>query len=119
MPYADDTGVVSQSPEQLRKMMGANVVVRAAFGLTISEAKTDIMCLRTKGMPESNATFRVETAGLVYNQTNEFVFLGGNLNHNADLYIEVNRRIRNARCSFRKYTLELYDRPSAPNHFIS
>ena len=28
--------------------------------------------------------------------------------------IEVNRRIGNAWCSFRKYTLELYDRPSAP-----
>ena len=36
------------------------------------------------------------------------------LNHNADLSIEVDRRIRNLWCSFRKYTLELYDRPSAP-----
>ena len=36
------------------------------------------------------------------------------MNHNADLSIEVDRRIRNASwCSFRKYTLELYDRPSA------
>ena len=32
----------------------------------------------------------------------------------ADLSIEVNRRIRNKWCSFRKYTLELCDRPSAP-----
>ena len=32
---------------------------------------------------------------------------------NADLSIEVDRRIRNAWCSFRKYTLELNDRPSA------
>ena len=38
----------------------------------------------------------------------------GNVNHNADLSTEVDRRIRNAWCSFRKYTLELYDRPSAP-----
>ena len=51
----------------------------------------------------------------MYSQTNEFVHLGGNVNHNADLSIEVNRRIiRNPWCSFRKYTLELYDRPSAP-----
>ena len=35
MPYADDAGVVSQSPEQLRKMMGVMVVVCAALGLTI------------------------------------------------------------------------------------
>ena len=36
MLYADDAGVVSQSPEQLRKMMGVIVVVCAVFGLTIS-----------------------------------------------------------------------------------
>ena len=41
MLYADDAGVVSQSPEQLRKMMGVIVVVCAASGLTVSEAKTD------------------------------------------------------------------------------
>ena len=34
--------------------------------------------------------------GPVYNQTNEFVYLGENVNHNADLSTEVNRRIRNA-----------------------
>ena len=114
MLYADDAGVVSRLPEQLRKMMEVIVVVCAAFGLTVSEAKTEIMCLRAKGMPESTATFSVEAAGQVYKQTNEFVYLGGNVNHNADLSIEVDRRIRNAWCSFRKYTLELYDRPSAP-----
>ena len=85
-----------------------------AFRPAVGEAETEIMCLRTKGMPESTATFSVEAAGQVYNQTNEFVYLGGNVNHNTDLSIEVDRRIRNARCSFRKYTLELYDRPSVP-----
>ena len=59
------------------------------------------------------AIFNVEAPGQVYNQTNEFVYLGGNVNH-ADQSIEVNRRIRNAWCCFLKYTLELYDRPSTP-----
>ena len=95
--------------------MGVIVVVCAAFGLTVSEAKTEITCLRAKRMPESITTFSVEAAGQVYNQTNEFVYLGGNVNQNDDLSIEVDRRVRNAWCSFRKYTLELlYDRPSAP-----
>ena len=113
---ADDVGVVSKLSEQPRKMMDAIVVVCAVFGLTVSEAKTETMCLRTKGMPKSTAIiFRVEGAGQVYSQTNEFAYLGGNVNHNnADLSTEVDRRIRNACCSFRKYTLELYDRPSAP-----
>ena len=114
MLYADDVGVVSQSPEQLRKMTGVIVVVCAAFGLTVSETKTEIMCLRAKGMPESATAFSVEAAGQVYNRTNGFKYLGGNVNHNADLSIEINRCIRNAWCSFRKYTLELYDRPSPP-----
>ena len=65
-------------------------------------------------MPESTATFSVEAAGQVYNQTNELVHLGGHVNHNADLFIEVDLRIRNAYWSFRNCTLELYDRPSAP-----
>ena len=63
MLYVDDAGVVSRSPEQLRRMMEAIVVMCAAFGLTVSEAKTETMCLRAKGMPESTATFSVEAAG--------------------------------------------------------
>ena len=114
MLYAYDARVVSQSPEQLRKMMGVTVVVCVAFGLTVSEAKTEVTCLRAKGMPESTAVFSVEAAGQVYNQTNEFVYLWGNVNHNANLSIEVDRRTRNAWCSFRKYTLKLYDQTSAP-----
>ena len=86
MLYTDDAGVVSQSPEQLRKI-GAIVVVCAVFSLTVSEANTETMCLRAKGMPESTATFSVKAAGQVHNQTNEFVYLGRNVNHNADLSI--------------------------------
>ena len=44
MLYADDAGVVSKSPEHLSKIMDVIMTVRAAFGLTVSEAKTEIMC---------------------------------------------------------------------------
>ena len=102
MLYADVAGVVLQSPKKLRKTMGVIVVVCAAFGVAVSEAKTETMCLRAKGMPASIAIFSAEAVGQVYNQTNVFLYLGGNVNHNADLYIEVDRRTRNAWCSFRK-----------------
>ena len=46
MLYADNVRVVSQSPEKLRKMMGVIVVVCAAFGLAVSEAKTEIVFTR-------------------------------------------------------------------------
>ena len=91
------------------------VVLYVAFiGLTVSEAKTEIMCLRMKEMPVSIASFNVEVAGQVSRKTNEFVYLRGHVNHNADLSIEVNRRIPNAWCSFRKCNLELCDRLSVP-----
>ena len=93
--------------------MGVIVVVCTAFGHTVSEAQTEIKYLRTKGMSESIATFSVQAAGQLHNKTNEFVCLEGNVSHNANLSIAVNRRIRIAWCSFRKYTLEVYDRPSA------
>ena len=90
------------------------VVVCAASSLTVSEANTEIICLPVKGMLESTAMFSVEASGQVYNQTNKFVSLGGKVNHNVDLSIEIKRRIRNAWYSFRKYTLGLYNRPNAP-----
>ena len=64
--YADDVGVVSQLPAQLSKMIRVVVVVCALFGLTLSEAKTEIMCLRSKGMLESTAIFSLEAAHYVY-----------------------------------------------------
>ena len=82
--------------------MGVIEVVRAVFDLTVSEAKTEIMCLRMKWMPESIATFSVEAAGQMYIQTNEFVYLEGNVNHIIDRSIQVHRRIRNAWCNLRK-----------------
>ena len=77
MLYADDAGVVFQSPEKMKEMMGVTIVVCAAFRLTVSEAKTAIMRLRAKGMPESTTIFSVEAAGQVYNQTNELYTSGG------------------------------------------
>ena len=61
--YADDARVVSQSPKQLRKLMGVIVAACATFDLTVSEDRTEIMCVRTKEMPESTANFNVEAAG--------------------------------------------------------
>ena len=50
--------------------MAEIVVVCATFGLIVSDAKIDIMCLCTKGMPEPIAVFNIEGVDQVYNQTN-------------------------------------------------
>ena len=43
--YADDAEIVSRSPEGLEKMMAVIATACASFELTVSEAKTEIMCL--------------------------------------------------------------------------
>ena len=45
--------------------MDVIATVCAAFGLTVSEAKTEIMCLRTRGKSDAIATFSVEATGQV------------------------------------------------------
>ena len=40
------------SPEQLSKIMGVIVVIYVASGLTVSEAYTETMGIRAKGIPE-------------------------------------------------------------------
>ena len=65
MLYSDNAGDVSQSPEQLRKMIGWIVVVCA------------------KEMAEPIATFNIEAAGQVCSRTNELVYLGRDINQNA------------------------------------
>ena len=109
--YADDAEIVSRSPEGLEKMMAVIVTACAAFGLTVSEAKTEIMCLQTKG--GARVPFTVTAAGQVYKQTVEFVFLGGAISADWDLRrVEVTRRIQRAWACFWRYKMEIYDRPS-------
>ena len=64
MPYAADAGIASRSPEGLEKMMTVIVTACAAFGLTVSKAKTEIRCLQTKG--GGHVPFTVTAAGQVY-----------------------------------------------------
>ena len=67
MLYANDAGVVSRLPKKPRTIMRVIVVVCAAFGVTVSETKSEIICLRTNGMPEATTIFSVEAAGQMYN----------------------------------------------------
>ena len=46
MLYADDAGIVSRSPAGLARMMTVIVEVFGAFGLTVSEKKTETLLIR-------------------------------------------------------------------------
>ena len=67
MLYADDAGIVSRSSEGLERMMTVIMTACSSFGLTVSEAKTEIMCLETKG--EGKVSFAINAAGQVYKQS--------------------------------------------------
>jgi len=88
------------------------VAVCASFGLTVSEAKTETMCQMAKRM--DRVTFFAEAAGQVYKQTAKFVYLAATVCENADLTVEINRRVLLANLRFRRYGVPLYDQPTAP-----
>ena len=112
MLYADDTGVVSTSPRGLTRIMGVIVVACQEFGLTVSYKKSEAMHLWSHPHTVSNA-LRIEAVGQRYKQTTELVYLGGAISENADLDIEIKRRIGAAWASVRIYSSQLYDRRNA------
>lgn len=59
-----------------------------------------------EGNGDSTATFSVQAAGEGYKYVCGFVYPREIFNDDADLFVEVNGCIRNAWCSFWKYTLE-------------
>ena len=111
MLYADDACIVSRSPQGLERMMVTLVDVFSAFGITVSEKKTEPMSLP---IPYATATPIVfTTTGQQYRQTTSFVNLGGAITESSKLSAEIDRRICTGWMSFNRYRAELYDRPTA------
>ena len=94
MLYADDACIVSRAPEGLEMMMTMIATVCSSFGLTVSETKTETMCLQAKGGGKVSST--INAAGQVYKQTIEFVYLGGVIAADRDLSIEITSRVQRA-----------------------
>ena len=90
-------------------MMMVTVTACSSFGLTVSEAKSEIMCLETKG--GEKVSFTINAAGQAYKQTIEFVYLGGAITADRDLSIEITRRLQRAWACFQPYKMEIYDCP--------
>ena len=74
MLYADDAGIVSRSSGGLERMITVIVTACSAFGLTVSEAKTEAMCLQTKG--GGNVSFTINAADPVYKQSSLCTWAG-------------------------------------------
>ena len=96
--YADDAVIVSRSSRGLEKMMTVIVTACSSFGLTVSEAKPDIMCLETKGVGKVSFTINSQ----VYKQTVQFVYLGGVITPARDCSMKITRRLQRAWAYFQR-----------------
>ena len=110
MLYADDAGIVSRPSKGLERMMTVIVTACSSCGLTVSEEKTEIMCLETKG--GGKVSFTINAAGQVYKQyIRVCVYLGGAITADRDLSIERTQRLQRASACFQRYKMDIYDRP--------
>ena len=97
----DDACIVSRSPHGLGRMMVVFGGVFGTFGLTISESKTEIMCMP---IPRALLTKIVFNAtGQQYRQTASFPYFGGIVTETPNLSDEIDRRIRAGWMSFKRY----------------
>ena len=91
-------------------MMTVIATTCAAFGLKVSEVKTEILCLQTKH--GGNVPFTMTAAGQVYKQTPEFVYEGGAFSADCtSRSVEVTRRLQRVWACFGRYKMENYNRP--------
>ena len=92
MMYADDACIVSRSPRGLGRMLAVFVEVFGTFGLTISESKTETMCVP---IPRASVTKIVFNAtGKKYRQTTPFTYLEGTVTETPNPSDEIDRQIR-------------------------
>ena len=122
MLYADDAAVVSRSADGLARMMTVIVRVFGAFGLTVSEKKTETLLMRAPGKPPKKGEtptppplpLAIAAAGQKYAQTTKFRYLGGLVTEDGELTQEINNRSKAAWACIRRFSRELFDRPTAP-----
>ena len=119
MLYADDAGVVSRSQEGLTRMMTIIVEVFGAFGLTVSEKKTETLLMwapekqpKKEGSPPLPLV--IEAAGKKYAHTAQFRYLGGLVNEDGELAQGISHRSRATWACIRRFSRDLFDRPRAP-----
>ena len=104
-----NVGSILLSSEGLGRMLTMLVTACAAFGLTVSQEKTEIMCLQTQGVDK--VSFTSNAAGQVYKQTIGFVYMGRATTADRDLSTEIWRRLQRAWACFQRYKMQTYYRP--------
>ena len=90
--YADDAGIVARTSASLAKIV--TIVEKCdAFGLTVSEKKTETMVLRPPGEPALQ--LMIQAAAQRYAQKERFIYLRGT-SEDADMSAELKSCARSA-----------------------
>ena len=97
------------------------VEVFGAFGLIVSEKKTETPLMRAPEKAQQSRetptpplpALEIAAAGQKYHQVHQFVYLGGLITEDADITRDISRRTKIAWGCLRKFTTELFDRRSA------
>ena len=90
--------------------MKVSVTVFEVAGLTVSEKKTETTLLRTPDQTTLAPPLVIEAAGDRYKQHTVLIPTCGIIHENADLSLEIDRRIRLMRECLKRLGPELYDR---------
>ena len=94
MFYADDAGIVVRTSASLAKIMTAIVEECDAFGLTVSEKKSETMILHPPGEPAQQ--LMIQATRQRYAQKERFAYLGGTISEDANMSAELKSRARSA-----------------------
>ena len=121
MLYADDAGIVSRPPAGLERMMTVIMEVFGVFGLTVSEKKTETLLMRAPEKAQQpgetptplSPALEIAAAGQKYHTVRQ-KYHQVLITEDADITRDINRRTKIAWGYFRKFSTELFDRPSAP-----
>ena len=109
MLYADAACIVSQSPQELAKMMEVIVEGCQAFALTLSAKKKETMCILPPHTPRTMV--RIEAAGQIYKQVQSFTYLRGAVTETPDMSVEIAKRTRACWMRIRRHLQKFYDQP--------
>lgn len=96
--YADDIAVLSESKEDLEKMLETMEQVLESYGLKINKSKTKIMVCGNK----EQAKIRIKVGNQTLEELKEFNYLGSKITKDGKSAREIKHRIHLAKLAFSK-----------------
>jgi sorting nexin-29 len=119
LAYADDIVVIGNSQESFQSTVEELMKIGKYIGLTINIGKTKYMMVKRRGVDHNN----LQVGNNIFEQVQDFKYLGSNLNNQNNMHGEINIRLDAAnRCFYALRTLfksRLLSRKTKKHLYIS